>query len=226
MVTRNCATGCSRRSRVSDNRAALVGVIRHANVGWTSEAASWLEFKGADVGAVAGRSVGNARVIVRARLAALIKRGASRHARVDRGTAGCKRHRLGWAAIVRQRRQHRVGAGLVAGPGEARCIGSDAEKVMAIAGDGAVHIGSGSWGARGVTETVGSCVTSDDCVFQSHAGGANADAAASTFGRGARGLGNSRRVDTGVAGLGVVKAERTVLHIDGGPIVGNRAAIR
>ena len=159
--------------------------------------------------------------------AALIKCGASRHARVDRGTAGRKRHRLGWATIVRQRRQHRVGAGLVAGAGEARCFGGDAEKVMAIAGDGAVNIGSGSRSAGGVAETVGSGVTGNDCVFQSHAAGAHADAAAGTFGHEARRLVSSALVDTGVAGLSVVKADRSVLDIDGGRIVvRNRAAMR
>ena len=57
MVTRDCAAARSRRGRVSDNRAALVGVIRHDNVAWTGETANRLEFKGAYVGAIAGRCI-------------------------------------------------------------------------------------------------------------------------------------------------------------------------
>src|SRR5438105_12572631 len=97
---------------------------------------------------------------------------------------------------------------------------------MAATGDGAVNIGPRSRGAGGVAGAVGSGITGNDCVFQSHAGGAHADAAASTFGHEAWRLVRSALVDTAVAALRVVKAQRSVLDIDSGCIVGNGAAIR
>src|SRR5262245_55342306 len=119
MITRDGPAAGPGRSRVIDYRAALAGVIRHAHVGWTGEAAIRLAFKGSDIGAIAAPRVGDARVIELARAPALIEQGAGRHARVDRGTTGQKLHRLGRAAIVRQRRQHRVRTYLVPGAGEA-----------------------------------------------------------------------------------------------------------
>ena len=204
MVTRDSAAAFSRGFRVIDNRPTQTGVIRHANVRWTSEAAKRLEFKGADVCAVAGRSIGDARVVVRARTTTLIKCSASRYSCVDGGAAGRKRHRLGWAAIVRQRRQHRVGAGLVTGPGEARCFSGNTEEVVTVAGDGAVHIGSGSWGTGGVAGTIGGSIARNNCVLQSHTAGAYANAAASTFGHKARWEVSSALVDAAVARLSIV----------------------
>src|SRR4029079_18912922 len=113
--------------------------------------------------------------------AALMAGGARRHARIDRGTAGQKRHRLGWASVVRERCQHRIGARLIAGPREAGCFGVDAETVMPAAGDSTVNMGSRSRGASGVPRAVGSAIAGNDCVFQSHACWTDADAAASTF---------------------------------------------
>src|SRR6266566_1653770 len=227
MITRDYAAACSGRGRVSDCCAALIGIIRNANVGWTRETASrGLAFKGADVSAVAARSIGDAGVIERSWQTALIKYGARRDACIDRGAAGQESHCLGRAAIVRQRRQHRVGAGLVAGACEPRCFGGVAKKVMAITGDGAVNIGPGSRGAAAVAAAVSSGITGDDCVFQSHARRADADAAARTFGYKTRWLGSSALIDTGVASLSVVNTERCVLYIHGRRAIGNSAAIR
>src|SRR5262249_42485370 len=91
-------------------------------------------------------------------------------------------HRMGRTAIVGQRRQHRVRAGLVPGADEARGLGGETEKVMAVAGHGAVDVGSGSRGAAGVAGAVGRGVAGDDRVFQGDAAGAHADAAAGPLG--------------------------------------------
>ena len=126
MVTRDCAAPRSGRRCVIYNRAALIGVIRHADVGWTGEAAVGLKFKGADVSAVAGESIRDTRVIERAWTAALIKGGASRHARIDRGAAWQQRHRLSWSTVVCERREHRYSPGLVADAAEPRCLSGGA----------------------------------------------------------------------------------------------------
>src|SRR5262249_23826054 len=188
MVTGDRAAARSRGSLVFHNRAALIRVIWHANVGWTGENAIRLELKGANVGAVAGRSIHNTRVVECTWLAALVKCGASSNPRVDRGTAWQKLHRPGWAAIVRKRGKHRVEAGQVAGPGESRRIRGVAEKIVAIAGDGAVHIRSGSRSSCCIAGAVGRGVTGYDCVVQSHTARAHADAAAGPFGHEARRL--------------------------------------
>src|SRR6185369_12963861 len=91
--------------------------------------------------------------------------------------------------------------------------------VMAIAGDCSVYVGSRSWSAGGVARTVRGGVTGNDRIFQSHAARAHADAAASTFRHEARRLVGSTLVDAGVAGLSVIKADRSVLYVDSGAIV-------
>ena len=92
------------------NGAALIGIISHRNVAGTGQDAGRYAFKCADVGFVAGGRIHHAGIVDCTRLAALIEHGAVRHAGVDRGTTGHKRHRLCWTAIVRKRRKHRAHA--------------------------------------------------------------------------------------------------------------------
>ena len=88
-------------------------------------------------------------------------------------------------------------------------------------------LGPGSRSVGGVARAVGSGITGNDCVFQSNAGGADADAAASTFGHKARRLVSCALVDAAVAGLSVIKTQSPMLHIDRGRIVvRNSGAIR
>jgi hypothetical protein len=90
---------------------------------------------------------------------------------------------------------------------------------MATAGDGAVHVWSGSRSASGVAETIGRRVAGNDCVFQSYRAGTDADAAAGTFGHETGREASSALVDTAVAGLSVVKADGCVLYVESGRIV-------
>src|SRR5215216_2661907 len=102
MIARYYAAAFAGRRRVSDNRAARVGVVGRNNVSWTSQDTSNFGFKRADVRAIAGRLVGDARVVNSARFTALIECGTGCHARVDRIAAGQRFHRLSWATIVGQ----------------------------------------------------------------------------------------------------------------------------
>src|SRR6185436_339163 len=113
----------------------------------------------------------------------------------------------------------RVHAGQVSGSRKARRLGRVADEVVAVAVDGAVHVGAGDGCARGVARAVGGGVTGDDSVLQSHRAGADADASACAFGREARRLVRSALVDAGVTRLRVVKTYRPVLDVDGGRVV-------
>lgn len=226
MVTPERTAACSGRSWVINDRAALVWVTRDDNADRTADVATTCRFKGADVGPVAGSSIGDAGVVNGAREAALIKCGAGRYPSIDRGTASRKRHRLGWTTIVRQRRQHWVGADLVASGTKAARISGDADEVMAIAGNGAVNVRSGSRSSGNIAGAVSSRITRNDCVFQGHIRWANADAAARTFRRWPQRLVSSALIDAAVAGLNAIQADRAVFDIQRGRIVvGDSAAV-
>src|SRR5262245_25957520 len=89
---------------------------------------------------------------------------------------------------------------------------------MAITSDSAVHVGTSDWCAGCITGAVSSCVTSNDCVFQSHTAWTNANATPRTFGNKTWRLVSPTLINTGVAGLSIVKTQRAVLHIDGGGV--------
>src|SRR5207302_906523 len=95
-----------------------------------------------------------------------------------------------------------------------------------IAGYSSVNVRPGSRSSGNVAGAVGSGITSNDCVFQCHAGWPDADAAARTFGRRARRLVSSALIDTAVASLSAVKADRCVLDIDRGRIISDSAPVR
>src|SRR5436190_13467271 len=90
---------------------------------------------------------------------------------------------------------------------------------MVVAGDGAVNVGSGSWRGGVIAQPISGRITRDNCVFQSYRSWSHSNAAASTFGYRLRRLVRSTLIDTGVAGLSVVKADRAVLNIQSGRIV-------
>src|SRR6185503_13284673 len=90
---------------------------------------------------------------------------------------------------------------------------------MAVAGDSAVHIRSGSRGAGGVAKPVGCSIAGNDRVFQSHAGWADANAAARTFCHELRWFVRATLIDAGVTSLRVVTTDRSVFDINRGRIV-------
>lgn len=219
MVTRDGATTCPGRLGVIYDRTTLVRVVGSANVTWTREYARDFSLKSADVRAVTGRSIDDARIIESARHAALIKGSASSYPSINRLTARQKFHRLSWPPVVRQRGQHRVRAGQIAGAGEAAGISDNTEEIVAVAGDRSIHIRSGSRGAGCVAEAVRRGIAGNDRVFQSHASGAHANAAARTFRHELGWFVRATLIDAGVAGLRVVTADRSVFDIYRGRIV-------
>src|SRR6185437_11177302 len=90
---------------------------------------------------------------------------------------------------------------------------------MAVAGDSAVHIRSGNGRTGGIAEAVGCSIAGNDRVLQSHTSGADANAAACTFGHELRWLVRATLIDAGVAGLRVVTTDRSVFDIDRSRIV-------
>ena len=78
------------------------------------------------------------------------------------------------------------------------------DKVMAIAGDGAIDIWSGSEHTGISSSAIRSRVTRNDRVFQRHARWSNANAAACSFRSVSRWLIRAALVDSGVTGLRAV----------------------